>query len=87
MYSDTQKYLKFHGADPVQDFSHVLADHGPGDLVVALRSSLHRMPSHVVEGNHVRQDAHSLVEWTEPGEFERNSNLAFHIYFFCIRKT
>lgn len=62
--------LKFHGADLVEDFAHVLTDHGPGDLVVALSRGLHRMPGHVVEGDHVGQDAHCLVERTEPGEKE-----------------
>lgn len=29
-------YLELHGADFVQDLSHVLPDHDPGDFVVAL---------------------------------------------------
>lgn len=60
--------LEFHGADPVQDFSHVLPDHGPGDLVVALSCGLHCVPGHVIESYHVGQNAHRFVERTEPEE-------------------
>lgn len=59
-------HLEFHGADPVEDFAQVLPDHGPGDLVVALSRGLHRVPRHVVEGDHVGEDAHRLVERAEP---------------------
>lgn len=61
-------YLELHGADFVQRLSHVLLDHGPGDLVVALRCCLHRVSCHVVERYHVGQNAHGLVEGTEPEE-------------------
>lgn len=61
-------HLEFHGADPVEDFSHVLPDHGPGDLVVALSGGLHGVPGHVVERDHVGEDAHRLVEGAEPEE-------------------
>lgn len=44
----------------------MLLDHGPGDLVVALSRGLHRVPRHVVEGDHVGEDAHRLVEGAEP---------------------
>lgn len=46
-------YLELHGADFVQDLSHVLPDHGPGDFVVTLRRGLHGVPRHVVKCNHV----------------------------------
>ena len=46
-------YLELHGADFVQRLSHVLPDHGPGDLVVALRRGLHGVSGHVVKGDHV----------------------------------
>lgn len=59
-------YLELHGANFVQDLSHVLPDHGPGDFVVALSCGLHGVPGHVVESNHVGEDAHSLVEGAEP---------------------
>lgn len=59
-------HLEFHGADSVEDFAHVLPDHGPGDLVVTLSRGLHRVPRHVVEGDHVGEDADGLVEWAEP---------------------
>ena len=62
----TNNYLKLHGADPVKDFSHVLSDHGPGDLVIALSCSFHGVSRHVIEGNHVGQDAHRFIEGTEP---------------------
>lgn len=61
-------YLEFHGAEPVEDISHMLLDHGPGDLVVALSCGLHRMPCHVIESNRVGENAHCLIEWTEPAE-------------------
>lgn len=61
-------HLKLHGADLVQDFSHVLLDHGPGDLVVALSCGFHRMPGHIVESYHVGENSHRLIEWTEPVE-------------------
>lgn len=64
-------YLELHGADPVEDLAHVLADHGPGDLVVTLGSGLHGVACHVVEGDHVGQDAHCLVEGTKPRGKER----------------
>lgn len=64
----THTYLEFHGADPVEDFSHVLPDHCPGDLVVALSCGLHRVPCHVVERDHVGENANRLIEWTEPAE-------------------
>lgn len=60
------KYLELHGADFVQDLSHVLFDYGPGDLVVALRCGLHCMAGHVVESDRVREDADSFVEGAEP---------------------
>lgn len=60
------KYLELHGADFIEDLSQVLADHGPSDLVVALRRGLHRVAGHVVEGDHVRQDADSFVKGAEP---------------------
>lgn len=60
------KYLELHGAYFVQDLSHVLPDHGPGDLVVALRRGFHRMAGHVVESDRVREDADSFVEGAEP---------------------
>lgn len=46
----------------------MLLDHGPGDLVVALSRGLHRVPCHVVERNRVGENAHRLVEGTEPEE-------------------
>ena len=46
----------------------MLPDHGPGDLVVALSRGLHRVPRHVVEGNRVGENAHRLIEGTEPAE-------------------
>lgn len=60
------KYLELHRADFIQGLSQVLADHGPSDLVVALRCGLHCMAGHVVEGDHVGQDAHSFVKGAEP---------------------
>lgn len=59
-------YLKFHGTDPVKNFSHVLPDHGPGDLIVALCSGFYGMTSHIIECNHVGQDTHSLVKRAKP---------------------
>lgn len=59
-------YLELHGADFVQRLSHVLLDHGPGDLVVALCRGLHGVSSHVVKSDHVREDANGFVERTEP---------------------
>lgn len=59
-------YLELHGADFVQDLSHVLPDHGPGDFVVTLRRGLHGVPRHVVKCNHVWEDANSFVEGAEP---------------------
>ena len=44
----------------------MLADNGPGDFVVTLGCSFDRVPGHVVEGDHVGQDAHGLVEGAEP---------------------
>lgn len=68
---ETRKaYLEFHGADLVEDLAHVLTDHGPGDLVIALSGGLHGVPGQVVEGDHVGQDAYRLVEGTEPGDDE-----------------
>lgn len=61
-------HLEFHWADPVEDFSHVLPDHGPSDLVVALGCGLHRVPCHVVERDHVGENAHCLIEGAEPEE-------------------
>lgn len=46
-------HLKFHGADLVEDLAHVLTDHGPGDLVIALGGGFHCMPGHIIEGDHV----------------------------------
>lgn len=60
--------LELHGADLVEDLSHVLPDHGPGDLVVALSRGLHRVSRHVVECDHVGQNSHRFVERTEPEE-------------------
>lgn len=59
-------YLKFHGTDPVENFSHVLPDHGPGDLIVTLCSGLYGMACHIIERNHVGQDTHCLIKRTEP---------------------
>lgn len=53
----------------------MLTDHGPGDLVIALSGGLHSVPGHVVEGDHVGQDAYRLIEGTEPGDDERTRNL------------
>lgn len=44
----------------------MLPDHGPSDLVVALSCGLNRVPRHVVERDHVGEDAHRLIEGTEP---------------------
>lgn len=44
----------------------MFADHGPSDLVVALRCGLHRMAGHVVEGDHVWEDADGFVKGAEP---------------------
>lgn len=60
------KYLELHGAEFIQDLSQVFADHGPSDLVVALRRGLHRMAGHVVEGDRVREDADGFVKGAEP---------------------
>lgn len=62
----THTHLEFHWAHPVEDFSHVLLDHGPSDLVVTLSRGLHCVSCHVVERNHVRENANRLVEGTEP---------------------
>ena len=70
-------YLEFHGADLVQDFSHVLADNGPGDLVVTLGCSFDRVPGQVVEGDHVGQDPHGLVEGAEPSGRGKGEGLSF----------
>lgn len=43
----------------------MLPDHGPGDLVVALSSGLHGVSRHVVEGDHIGENAHSLIKGTE----------------------
>lgn len=67
-------HLEFHRADPVEDLSHVLPDHGPGDLVVALSRGLHRMARHVIERNRVGQNPNCLVERTEPGGGKRRVN-------------
>lgn len=58
-------YLKFHRADPVENFSQVFTDHGPGDFIVTLCGRLNSMACHVIEGNHVGQDTHRLIKWTE----------------------
>lgn len=65
-------HLELHGTDPVEGFSHVLPDHGPGDFVVTLCCGLHRVSSHVVKGNHVGEDADSLVEGAEPAGRSRS---------------
>lgn len=59
-------YLELHRADFIQNLSQVFADHGPSDLVVALRCGLHRMAGHVVEGDRVREDADGFVKGAEP---------------------
>lgn len=59
-------YLELHGAEPVEDLSHVLPDHGPGDLVVTLSRGLHCMSRQIVEGNRIGEDAHRFVERAEP---------------------
>lgn len=64
----THTHLEFHWAEPVEDLSHVLLDHGPSDLVVALSCGLHCVPRHVVERNRVGQNAHCLIEGTKPEE-------------------
>lgn len=48
----------------------MLLDHGPSDLVVALSRGLHCVPRHVVERDRVGEDAHCLVEGTEPEEMD-----------------
>lgn len=48
----------------------MLPDYGPGDFVVALSCGLHRMPCHVIESYHVGENAHCLVEGTEPEEID-----------------
>lgn len=58
-------YLELHGAELVEDLAHVLADDAPGDPVVALSGRLHSMARHFIKRNHVREDAHRLVEWAE----------------------
>lgn len=60
------KYLELHGADLIQDLSQVFADHCPSDLVVALRRGLNRVAGHVIEGDHVREDADGFVKGAEP---------------------
>lgn len=54
----------------------MLSDHGPGDLVVALSCGLHCVPCHVVERDHVGEDAHGLIEGTEPEEKRKISELS-----------
>lgn len=66
------KYLELHRADFIQDLSQVFADHGPSDLVVALRCGLHRMAGHVVEGDHVWEDTDGFVEGAEPADRHNN---------------
>lgn len=66
----TWTHLEFHRADLVEDFSHVLPDYGPGDFVVALSCGFHRVPCHVIESYHVGENAHCLVERTEPEEID-----------------
>lgn len=71
MTREKAKYLELHGADFVQDFSHVFPDHSPGDFVVTLRCGLHGVAGHVVECDHVREDADGFVEGAEPGRMTR----------------
>ena len=59
-------YLELHRAESVEDLSHVLPDHGPGDLVVTLSRGLHCMSRQVIERNCVGKDAHRFVERAEP---------------------
>lgn len=60
-------HLKLHGAEPIENFSHVFTDLRPGDLVVALCCGLNSVPCHVIKSNRVGQDPHCLIERTEPG--------------------
>ena len=58
--------LELHTGELVQDIAELVADNGPGDLVLALRGALHGMARQIVEHDDVSQHAHRLVEWTEP---------------------
>lgn len=57
----------------------MLPDHGPGDLVVALSCGLDRVPRHVVESNRVGEDAHCLIEGTEPEETSKSQKSIYSI--------
>lgn len=61
----------------------MLSDHGPGDLVVALGCGLHRMPGHVIKSYRVGQNAHRLVEGTEPADV--NYSVTIMVLLECDR--
>lgn len=57
--------LELHGTELVQDVAHGVSDDVPRDLVLRLGGGLHGVTGHVVEGDHVAEHAHGLVEGTE----------------------
>ena len=44
-------YLEFHRGELVDEFSHVVANHGPRDFVLGLGSRFHCMASQIVEAD------------------------------------
>lgn len=71
-------YLELHGGKPVEDFTHVLPDDGPGDLVVALGRGLHSTACHVIEGNHIGKHPHCFVKGAEPEERKRSHQVPWN---------
>lgn len=52
----------------------MLLDHGPSDLVVAMSCGLHCVPCHVIERDHVGEDAHRLIEGAEPEDMDTDQS-------------
>lgn len=67
-----QTYLELHGGKSVEDFTHVLSDDGPRDLVVTLSCGFYSTACHVIKCNHVGKHSHCFIERAEPDGIEEN---------------